>query len=67
MGNFLNTVAARFETARYFACSAIGHARGAGRYAPQGVMEPIAWILAQADAPLCRALGLDAAHIAAAA
>ena len=67
MGNFLNTVAARFETARYFACSAIGHARGAGRYAPQGVMEPIAWILAQADAPLCRALGLDAARIAAAA
>ena len=30
-------------------------------------MEPIAWILAQADAPLCRALGLDAARIAAAA
>lgn len=67
MGNFLNTVDARFETARYFACSAIGHARGTGRYAPQGVMEPIAWILAQADAPLCRALGLDTACTAAAA
>lgn len=65
MGNFLNTVAARFETARFFACSAIGHARGAGRYAPRGAIEPIAWILAQADPPLCRALGLDAASVAA--
>lgn len=65
MSNFLNTITARFETARFFACSAIGHARGAGRYAPQGVMEPIAWILVQSDAPLCRTLGLDGAPSAA--
>lgn len=59
MGNFLNTVESRFATARFFACSAIGHVRGTGPYAPRGVMEPIAWILAQSDPQLHCALGLD--------
>lgn len=61
MGNFLNTVEARFATARYFACSAIGHARGTGPYAPHGTLRPLAWILAQSDPALCHALGLDTA------
>lgn len=59
MGNFLNTVESRFATARFFACSAIGHVRGTGPYAPRGVMEPIAWILAQSDPQLHCALGLE--------
>ena len=59
MGNFLNTVESRFATTRYFACSAIGHVRGTGPYAPRDAMEPISWILAQSDPELYRALGLD--------
>ncbi len=59
MGNFLNAVESRFATVRYFACSAIGHVRGTGPYAPRDAMEPISWILAQSDPELHRALGLD--------
>lgn len=60
MGNFLNAVDARFKTARFFACSAIGHARGSGPYAPVGVAEPLDWILRQSDPALAEALALAA-------
>lgn len=52
MGNFVNSVEVNFKTARYFACSAIGHSRGEGKYSPQGVLEPLSWIIGMTDKKL---------------
>lgn len=57
MGNFVTTVDVNFKTARFFACSAIGHTRGAGLYEPKNVLEPIRWIASLTDKPLARVLG----------
>ena len=60
MGNFVNTLAVSFKTTRYFACSAMGHSKGEGAYEPQGVIEPIAWIVSMSDRPLSKLLGVNA-------
>lgn len=56
MGNFVTTADVNFKMVRYFACSAIGHARGEGEYAPQGVINPISWIISLLDKQLFRVL-----------
>jgi len=54
MGGFLNVIDLKFKNNRYFACSAIGHARGAGAFAPTGVMTPMEWLFRQADSRMRR-------------
>lgn len=49
MADFLKQIDVRFKTNRYFACSAIGHARDHGMYSPVGVMEPMEWLFGYAD------------------
>ena len=49
MESFLNIVDMKFKNNRFFACSAIGHKRDAGEYAPKGVLEPMEWLFQQAD------------------
>ena len=39
----------KFKNNRYFACSSIGHTRDKGAYAPFGVMEPMEWLIKNAD------------------
>ena len=60
MGNFTNTVDVNFKKARFFACSAIGHTRGAGKYNPVGVLDPIRWIIGNTDKTLAKKLGSTA-------
>ena len=61
MGNFLASLKANFRSYRFFAASAVGHERLAGAYEPKGVVEPFAWIAAQADPDLAASLSLPAA------
>ncbi|HIW34006.1 MAG TPA: hypothetical protein IAA29_14585 [Candidatus Paenibacillus intestinavium] len=49
MESFLNNVSIKFENNRFFACSAIGHARSKGEYLPKGVMAPMEWLFRNAD------------------
>jgi len=50
-GGLVHQIETRFSTVRYFVCSALGHMPdpSAGAFAPQGVLEPLLWILNQAD------------------
>ena len=52
MESFLNNVAIQFKNNRFFACSAIGHIRDKGQYAPVGVMAPMEWLVQNADPQL---------------
>lgn len=61
MGNFVTTVDVNFKTVRYFACSAIGHARGRGIYEPKGVLKPIEWIATLTDRPLAKLFNTESA------
>lgn len=49
MQSFLNNIDLKFKDNRFFACSAIGHTRDAGRYNPEGVLPPMQWLLGKAD------------------
>lgn len=49
MQDFINSVDLRFKDNRFFACSAIGHTRNAGAYAPEGVIPPMEWLFDRAD------------------
>ena len=49
MEGFLSSVDLKFKDNRYFACSAIGHTRGHGKYNPQGVLPPMQWLFGKAD------------------
>lgn len=50
--NFLNNIDLNFSNCRFFACSAMGHEMNAGAYEPYGIMEPVKWIIEQADKKL---------------
>lgn len=52
MGSLLNHIKIQFKHHKFFACSAIGHTREQGAYEPRGVMEPMRWLIAQADPKL---------------
>ncbi len=49
MEGFLNVINMKFKNNRFFAVSAIGHTRDAGRYHPVGVLEPMEWICSLTD------------------
>lgn len=49
MESFLNNVTLKFSDNRFFACSAIGHTRDHGQYAPAGVLPPMQWLFDKAD------------------
>lgn len=52
MESFLNNISIQFKNNRFFACSAIGHTRDKGKYAPQGVLPPMEWLFRSADAKM---------------
>ena len=54
MESFLNNVELKFSNNRFFACSAIGHTRDAGQYAPEGVLAPMQWIFDNADGAMAK-------------
>ncbi len=49
MESFLSNVELKFANNRFFACSAIGHTRDEGQYAPEGVLPPMQWLFDNAD------------------
>ena len=54
MEAFLNNVVMKFKNNRFFACTAIGHARDKGVYKPKGVMEPMEWLFRNADSKMAK-------------
>jgi len=52
MESFLNNISIQFKNNRFFACSAIGHTRDKGQYAPQGVLPPMEWLFRNADSKM---------------
>jgi GTPase SAR1 family protein len=54
MGSFINIINNRFKKNRFFACSAMGHERGAGSFSPKGVMWPMEWLFRNADRDMAR-------------
>lgn len=48
-GNFVRTAEAKFKTGRYFTCSALGHNHEGQPYEGKNVVDPIMWLLQQAD------------------
>ena len=54
MGSFLNNVELKFSNNRFFSCSAIGHTRDAGQYAPEGVLAPMQWLFNNADGVMAK-------------
>lgn len=57
MSDFVNSVNLRFKNNRFFACSAIGHTRNAGKYSPQGVLPPMEWLFDHADKKMAESWG----------
>ncbi|MDR0804393.1 MAG: hypothetical protein LBN42_01235 [Oscillospiraceae bacterium] len=51
-GNFLNLIEVKFKVNKFFICSAIGHTRDEGEYAPKGVMSPMEWLIRKTDRKL---------------
>ena len=49
MEAFLNNVNIKFKNNRFFACTAIGHARDKGKFRPKGIMKPMEWLFRNAD------------------
>lgn len=56
MESFISTLNLKFKKNRYFACSSIGHTREHGEYNPVGVMEPMEWLIKNADPVMGRKL-----------
>jgi hypothetical protein len=54
MAAFELAIRRRFKVNRFFSCSAIGHERGAGAYAPSGVLRVMEWIVSMADPALAK-------------
>lgn len=52
MESFLSNIFIQFKTNRFFACSAIGHARNKGEYKPSGVLAPMEWLFRLADSTM---------------
>ncbi len=48
-GNFVRTAEAKFKSVRYFTCSALGHNHEGEPYEGQNVVDPMLWLLHQAD------------------
>lgn len=51
-GNFVRTAEAKFKTVRYFTCSALGHNHEGQPYRGKNVVEPVMWLLEQADSSI---------------
>lgn len=51
-GNFVRTAEAKFETVRYFICSALGHNNEGQPYEGKNVVDPVMWLLQQADSSI---------------
>lgn len=49
MSGFLKNVEIQFKNNKFFAASAIGHTRDKGTYNPVGVIEPMMWLIENAD------------------
>ena len=49
LSHFVTQIDNKFKTNRYFACSSIGHTKGAGKYEPMGVLAPMEWLCQRAD------------------
>lgn len=54
MEAFLNNVNIKFKNNRFFACTAIGHARDKGVYRPKGIMKPMEWLFRNADSKMAK-------------
>lgn len=48
-GNFVRTADSKFKNVRYFTCSALGHNHEGVPYAGKNVVDPMLWLLQQAD------------------
>lgn len=51
-GNFVRTAEAKFKSVRYFTCSALGHNHEGQPYEGKNVLDPIMWLLQQADSSI---------------
>lgn len=51
-GNFVRTAEAKFKTVRYFTCSALGHNHEGQPYEGKNVVDPVMWLLQQADSSI---------------
>lgn len=51
-GNFVRTAEAKFKSVHYFACSALGHNHEGQPYEGKNVVEPMLWLLSQADSSI---------------
>lgn len=43
--NFLNGIKSKFKSVQFFACSALGHLPNGMKFAPEGVDEPLLWLI----------------------
>ena len=43
--DFINSIKSKFKSVQYFACSALGHNADGQKFVPNGVTDPIYWIL----------------------
>ena len=50
--NFVRTAEAKFKTVRYFTCSALGHNHEGQPYEGKNVVDPVMWLLQQADSSI---------------
>lgn len=48
-GNFVRTAEAKFKAVRFFTCSALGHNQEGTPYEGKNVLDPVMWLLQQAD------------------
>ena len=51
-GNFVRTAEAKFKSVRYFTCSALGHNQEGQPYQGKHVVDPVMWLLRQADSSI---------------
>ena len=50
--DFINTVKSRFDNVQYFTCSALGHVVDGSAFTPEGVADPILWLIDKASPTL---------------
>ncbi len=43
--NFLNTLRSKFKSIQFFTCSALGHVENGSHFQPQGVEDPVLWLI----------------------
>ncbi len=43
--NFVNNVKSKFKSVQYFTCTSLGNINGKGGFTPEGVEEPIMWLM----------------------